>query len=145
MVQNLWFCQSIREVPVPVWIHREAAKSHGWSEFAWEIRHRLHKYGRASDTRKQRSLEVRYRITLLSFVTESGDVLLTFCLSSFGSKELREGGKILVEKIKKFKPLIAVFNGKCKFLTTNKYVKNTTDSQRAFNNYFGFRYLWNVL
>ncbi|XP_026058305.1 G/T mismatch-specific thymine DNA glycosylase isoform X2 [Carassius auratus] len=29
------------------------------------------------------------------------------------SKELREGGKILVEKIKKFKPLIAVFNGKC--------------------------------
>ncbi|RXN06900.1 G T mismatch-specific thymine DNA glycosylase-like protein [Labeo rohita] len=30
------------------------------------------------------------------------------------SKELREGGKILVEKIKKFKPLIAVFNGKCR-------------------------------
>ncbi|TSQ92615.1 G/T mismatch-specific thymine DNA glycosylase [Bagarius yarrelli] len=29
------------------------------------------------------------------------------------SKELREGGKILVEKIKQFKPLIAVFNGKC--------------------------------
>ncbi|CAN9498875.1 unnamed protein product [Ophioblennius macclurei] len=29
------------------------------------------------------------------------------------SKELREGGKILVEKLKKFKPLIAVFNGKC--------------------------------
>uniref|UniRef100_A0A4W4H596 G/T mismatch-specific thymine DNA glycosylase n=1 Tax=Electrophorus electricus TaxID=8005 RepID=A0A4W4H596_ELEEL len=29
------------------------------------------------------------------------------------SKELREGGKILVEKIMKFKPLIAVFNGKC--------------------------------
>ncbi|XP_030627802.1 G/T mismatch-specific thymine DNA glycosylase-like [Chanos chanos] len=29
------------------------------------------------------------------------------------SKELREGGKILVEKIKKYKPLIAVFNGKC--------------------------------
>uniref|UniRef100_A0A672SIQ1 G/T mismatch-specific thymine DNA glycosylase n=1 Tax=Sinocyclocheilus grahami TaxID=75366 RepID=A0A672SIQ1_SINGR len=39
------------------------------------------------------------------------------------SKELREGGKILVEKIKKFKPLIAVFNGKCK---------------RAFNNYICF-------
>lgn len=30
------------------------------------------------------------------------------------SKELREGGKILVEKLKKFRPLIAVFNGKCK-------------------------------
>ncbi|XP_006782456.1 G/T mismatch-specific thymine DNA glycosylase-like isoform X1 [Neolamprologus brichardi] len=29
------------------------------------------------------------------------------------SKELREGGKILVEKLKKYKPLIAVFNGKC--------------------------------
>ncbi|KAM6926810.1 G/T mismatch-specific thymine DNA glycosylase-like isoform 2-T2 [Lycodopsis pacificus] len=29
------------------------------------------------------------------------------------TKELREGGKILVEKLKKFKPLIAVFNGKC--------------------------------
>ncbi|XP_076027563.1 thymine DNA glycosylase, tandem duplicate 1 isoform X2 [Genypterus blacodes] len=29
------------------------------------------------------------------------------------TKELREGGKILVEKLIKFKPLIAVFNGKC--------------------------------
>ncbi|XP_075885008.1 thymine DNA glycosylase, tandem duplicate 1 isoform X2 [Nelusetta ayraudi] len=29
------------------------------------------------------------------------------------TKELREGGKILVEKLKKFRPLIAVFNGKC--------------------------------
>ncbi|XP_024911876.1 G/T mismatch-specific thymine DNA glycosylase-like isoform X3 [Cynoglossus semilaevis] len=29
------------------------------------------------------------------------------------SKELREGGKILTEKLKKYKPLIAVFNGKC--------------------------------
>ncbi|XP_072291516.1 G/T mismatch-specific thymine DNA glycosylase-like [Eucyclogobius newberryi] len=29
------------------------------------------------------------------------------------SKELREGGTILVEKLKKYKPLIAVFNGKC--------------------------------
>ena len=33
------------------------------------------------------------------------------------SKELREGGKILAEKLKKFKPLIAVFNGKCKQLS----------------------------
>lgn len=44
---------------------------------------------------------------------------LQFCfprlkLFSLNSKELREGGKILVEKLKKFKPLIAVFNGKCK-------------------------------
>ncbi|XP_041966231.1 G/T mismatch-specific thymine DNA glycosylase-like isoform X2 [Alosa alosa] len=31
------------------------------------------------------------------------------------TKELREGGKILVEKLKIFKPLIAVFNGKCIF------------------------------
>lgn len=30
------------------------------------------------------------------------------------SKELREGALILVEKLKKYKPLIAVFNGKCK-------------------------------
>ncbi|XP_068452631.1 thymine DNA glycosylase, tandem duplicate 1 isoform X2 [Clinocottus analis] len=29
------------------------------------------------------------------------------------TKEFREGGRILVEKLKKFKPLIAVFNGKC--------------------------------
>ncbi|KAG7281863.1 hypothetical protein CRUP_031112 [Coryphaenoides rupestris] len=29
------------------------------------------------------------------------------------SKELREGGKILTEKLIKYKPLIAVFNGKC--------------------------------
>lgn len=34
------------------------------------------------------------------------------------SKELREGGKILVEKLKKYKPLIAVFNGKCKTSST---------------------------
>ncbi|KAG7454374.1 hypothetical protein MATL_G00259060 [Megalops atlanticus] len=31
------------------------------------------------------------------------------------SKELREGGKILLEKLQKYKPLIAVFNGKCIF------------------------------
>ncbi|XP_048885452.1 G/T mismatch-specific thymine DNA glycosylase-like [Brienomyrus brachyistius] len=29
------------------------------------------------------------------------------------SKEFREGGRILVEKLQKYKPLIAVFNGKC--------------------------------
>ncbi|XP_064200616.1 G/T mismatch-specific thymine DNA glycosylase-like isoform X2 [Anguilla rostrata] len=29
------------------------------------------------------------------------------------TKELREGGKILVEKLQKYKPRIAVFNGKC--------------------------------
>ncbi|KAJ8387358.1 hypothetical protein AAFF_G00157350 [Aldrovandia affinis] len=29
------------------------------------------------------------------------------------SKEFREGGRLLVEKLKKYKPLIAVFNGKC--------------------------------
>ncbi|XP_073687727.1 G/T mismatch-specific thymine DNA glycosylase-like [Garra rufa] len=46
-------------------------------------------------------------------MTESGDVPLTCFACTFYSKELREGGKILVEKIKKFKPLIAVFNGKC--------------------------------
>lgn len=42
---------------------------------------------------------------------------LSFCLNS---KELREGGKILVEKLKKFKPLIAVFNGKCKDSSTTE-------------------------
>ncbi|MBN3313971.1 TDG glycosylase, partial [Atractosteus spatula] len=29
------------------------------------------------------------------------------------SKEFREGGRILVEKLKKYKPLVAAFNGKC--------------------------------
>ncbi|KAG7455845.1 hypothetical protein MATL_G00245350 [Megalops atlanticus] len=29
------------------------------------------------------------------------------------SKEFREGGRLLLEKLKKYKPLIAVFNGKC--------------------------------
>ncbi|KAJ8261700.1 hypothetical protein GJAV_G00157320 [Gymnothorax javanicus] len=29
------------------------------------------------------------------------------------SKEFREGGRLLVEKLQKYKPLIAVFNGKC--------------------------------
>ncbi|XP_064175453.1 G/T mismatch-specific thymine DNA glycosylase-like isoform X1 [Anguilla rostrata] len=29
------------------------------------------------------------------------------------NKELRQGGKVLVEKLQKYKPLIAVFNGKC--------------------------------
>ena len=40
------------------------------------------------------------------------------CSSVPNSKELREGGKILVEKLKKYKPLIAVLNGKCKELFT---------------------------
>ncbi len=40
--------------------------------------------------------------------------IITIACFHLNSKELREGGKILVEKLKKFKPLIAVFNGKCK-------------------------------
>lgn len=30
------------------------------------------------------------------------------------SKEFREGGRILVQKLQKYQPRIAVFNGKCK-------------------------------
>eukprot|EP00062_Callorhinchus_milii_P010512 gi/632955491/ref/XP_007893492.1/ PREDICTED: G/T mismatch-specific thymine DNA glycosylase [Callorhinchus milii] len=38
------------------------------------------------------------------------------------SKEIREGGKILLQKLQKFKPLIAVFNGKCIYENFSKEV-----------------------
>ncbi|XP_026222250.1 thymine DNA glycosylase, tandem duplicate 1 [Anabas testudineus] len=54
------------------------------------------------------TLPVKYKMGFTNMVARAtpGSKDLT-------SKELREGGKILVEKLKKFKPLIAVFNGKC--------------------------------
>ncbi|XP_067906412.1 G/T mismatch-specific thymine DNA glycosylase-like isoform X2 [Heterodontus francisci] len=38
------------------------------------------------------------------------------------SKEIREGGKILLQKLQKFKPRIAVFNGKCIYEVFSKEV-----------------------
>ncbi|XP_018585620.2 G/T mismatch-specific thymine DNA glycosylase-like [Scleropages formosus] len=38
------------------------------------------------------------------------------------SKEFREGGRLLVEKLKKYRPLIAVFNGKCIYEIFSKEV-----------------------
>ncbi|XP_026168174.1 G/T mismatch-specific thymine DNA glycosylase-like isoform X2 [Mastacembelus armatus] len=54
------------------------------------------------------TLPVKYKMGFTNMVARAtpGSKDLT-------SKELREGGKILVEKLKKFNPLIAVFNGKC--------------------------------
>ncbi|XP_039990129.1 thymine DNA glycosylase, tandem duplicate 1 isoform X2 [Xiphias gladius] len=54
------------------------------------------------------ALPVKYKMGFTNMVARAtpGSKDLT-------SKELREGGKILVEKLKKYRPLIAVFNGKC--------------------------------
>ncbi|KAM3870115.1 G/T mismatch-specific thymine DNA glycosylase-like [Diretmus argenteus] len=54
------------------------------------------------------SLPVKYKIGFTNMVARA-----TPGSKDLSSKELREGGKILTEKLKKFKPLIAVFNGKC--------------------------------
>ncbi|XP_053742324.1 G/T mismatch-specific thymine DNA glycosylase-like isoform X1 [Synchiropus splendidus] len=53
-------------------------------------------------------LPVKYKMGFTNMVARA-----TPGSKDLSSKELREGGKILVEKLKKFKPLIAVFNGKC--------------------------------
>ncbi|XP_070827783.1 thymine DNA glycosylase, tandem duplicate 1 isoform X1 [Chaetodon trifascialis] len=54
------------------------------------------------------TLPVKYKMGFTNMVARA-----TPGSKDLSSKELREGGKILVEKLKKFKPLIAVFNGKC--------------------------------
>ncbi|XP_037538484.1 thymine DNA glycosylase, tandem duplicate 1 [Nematolebias whitei] len=54
------------------------------------------------------SLPVKYKMGFTNMVSRA-----TPGSKDLSSKELREGGKILVEKLKKYKPLIAVFNGKC--------------------------------
>ncbi|XP_011605352.1 thymine DNA glycosylase, tandem duplicate 1 isoform X1 [Takifugu rubripes] len=54
------------------------------------------------------TLPTKYRMGFTNMVARA-----TPGSKDLSSKELREGGKILVEKLKKFKPLIAVFNGKC--------------------------------
>lgn len=46
--------------------------------------------------------------------TNSDDILPFFCLRP--SKEIREGGRQLLEKLQKYKPLIAAFNGKGKMI-----------------------------
>ncbi|KAM9376633.1 G/T mismatch-specific thymine DNA glycosylase-like [Pholidichthys leucotaenia] len=53
-------------------------------------------------------LPVKYKMGFTNMVSRA-----TPGSKDLSSKELREGGKILVEKLKKYKPLIAVFNGKC--------------------------------
>lgn len=42
-------------------------------------------------------------------------VIITLSTLSF-SKEFREGGRILMQKLQKYKPRIAAFNGKCENL-----------------------------
>ncbi|KAG7221111.1 hypothetical protein INR49_017552 [Caranx melampygus] len=54
------------------------------------------------------TLPVKYKMGFTNMVARA-----TPGSKDLSSKELREGGKILVEKLKKYKPLIAVFNGKC--------------------------------
>uniref|UniRef100_A0A3B3UEB9 G/T mismatch-specific thymine DNA glycosylase n=1 Tax=Poecilia latipinna TaxID=48699 RepID=A0A3B3UEB9_9TELE len=54
------------------------------------------------------TLPVKYKMGFTNMVSRA-----TPGSKDLSSKELREGGKILVEKLKKYKPLIAVFNGKC--------------------------------
>ncbi|CAB1417854.1 unnamed protein product [Pleuronectes platessa] len=54
------------------------------------------------------SLPVKYKMGFTNMVERA-----TPGSKDLSTKELREGGKILVEKLKKYKPLIAVFNGKC--------------------------------
>ncbi|CAK6954494.1 thymine DNA glycosylase%2C tandem duplicate 1 isoform X1 [Scomber scombrus] len=54
------------------------------------------------------TLPVKYKMGFTNMVARA-----TPGSKDLSSKELREGGLILVEKLKKYKPLIAVFNGKC--------------------------------
>ncbi|XP_061578345.1 G/T mismatch-specific thymine DNA glycosylase-like [Cololabis saira] len=53
-------------------------------------------------------LPVKYKMGFTNMVARA-----TPGSKDLSSKELREGGKILVEKLIKYRPLIAVFNGKC--------------------------------
>ena len=48
--------------------------------------------------------------------TNSDDIFLVLCFCP--SKEIREGGRQLLEKLQKYKPLIAAFNGKGKMIET---------------------------
>ncbi|CAB1323548.1 unnamed protein product [Coregonus sp. 'balchen'] len=54
------------------------------------------------------SLPEKYKIGFTNMVART-----TPGSKDLSTKELREGALILVEKLKKYKPLIAVFNGKC--------------------------------
>ncbi|XP_034031710.1 G/T mismatch-specific thymine DNA glycosylase-like isoform X2 [Thalassophryne amazonica] len=56
------------------------------------------------------TLPVKYKMGFTNMVARA-----TPGSKDLSSKELREGSKILVEKLKNYKPLIAVFNGKCIF------------------------------
>ncbi|XP_056272985.1 thymine DNA glycosylase, tandem duplicate 1 isoform X1 [Pseudoliparis swirei] len=54
------------------------------------------------------TLPIKYKMGFTNMVSRA-----TPGSKDLSTKELREGGKILEEKLRKFKPLIAVFNGKC--------------------------------
>lgn len=57
------------------------------------------------------------------------------------SKEIREGGHQLLEKLQMYRPLIAVFNGKCKLsICYSKHI-----FMMKVNPVWYFRYLWNIL
>lgn len=120
---NVWCLVPFREVPVSIWIHWGAAQPHARHRPACQIQNGLHQHGGQGNARQQRPVKVSQgpdssaaSAALLGGVGVScwrQDFLL-----HLHSKELREGGKILVEKLKKFKPLIAVFNGKCENCST---------------------------
>lgn len=51
----------------------------------------------------------------IRLVNELIVVIIILSILSF-SKEFREGGRILMQKLQKYKPRIAAFNGKCEEL-----------------------------
>lgn len=57
------------------------------------------------------------RITRENTVLVNKLIVVIIILSTFSfSKEFREGGRILMQKLQKYKPRIAAFNGKCENL-----------------------------
>lgn len=54
-------------------------------------------------------------VLLWCFLRELIVVITILSIFSF-SKEFREGGRILMQKLQKYKPRIAAFNGKCENL-----------------------------
>lgn len=57
------------------------------------------------------------RVTRGNIVLVNELIVVIIILSTFFfSKEFREGGRILMQKLQKYKPRIAAFNGKCENL-----------------------------
>lgn len=69
---------------------------------------------------KGQHLEVKTspgRVTRGNIVLVNELIVVIIILSTFSfSKEFREGGRILMQKLQKYKPRIAAFNGKCENL-----------------------------